>query len=407
MKLAQKREVNVNKYNTMLAITVIGGTLLPGCGRKPGHVSPAPETVPTIVTPDANQRPESTSQQAVPPKPNGTVTSGGRHIFGTKANPWFLAGQSNPTWCLEINEADFGITRKAALEIVDRALESWRVVTRVSVVHRECDANIDLRFTLGNLNEEQSSHLSEAKAVAHEEHIDSAAIAIRTEYDEEKLRGRGFIHVAPAKGPEGLESKDMVRDPWSIMDGALLLVTIQHELGHVFGLQHSQESDGLMGARTIEHLLDAKTHEQLKNNPESEGKFFYWLGLMAPINLIAFPEESNYGKCTDGLCRDVKIVSMNNRLIVEQRETDTASLASKGRAAWRVTNTATLDTYQSGLKPISTIVIGDERKEGILASQATFGGISDKGTVMILNWTAGSQPSLVEFKGKNYTVLLP
>lgn len=407
MNLAEKREVNVNKHNKILTMTVISATLFSGCGRNPGQASKAPDTIQTITVPAAQPRSESSSQQGVPPKPNGTISSGGGHIFGSKVNPWFLPEQSKPTWCLEIDEAAFGTTRKAALETIDRALKSWEVVSRVSMVQRECDAAIDLRFKLGNLTEEAAAQLSTAKTASREDHLDTAAIAIRTHYDEEKLRGRGFIQVAAAKGPEGLEAKGMVRDPWSIMDGALLLVTIQHELGHVFGLQHSQASDGLMGARTIEYLLDAKTHEQLKNNHEEQDRFLYRLGLMAPINLVAFPEETNYEKCKDGQCQDIKIVSMNNRLIVEQREADTASLASKGRAAWRVTNTATLVTYQSGLKPISTISFAGERKEGILASQATYGGISDNGTVMILNWTAGSQPSIVEFKGGHYTVLLP
>jgi hypothetical protein len=248
--------------------------------------------------------------------------------------------------------------------------------------------------------------MSTAKAAAHEDDLESAAIAIRTEYDENKLRGRGFIYVAPAKGPQGLESKGSTIDPWTIFDGGLLMVTIQHELGHVFGLQHTQESNGLMGARTIEYFLDAKTHEKIAKIPGARKAFMDKLAQMNPINLVAFPEEAEFSKCTRHTCDSFKLISMNSKLIVEHWVANVQELNSIGQDAYHLRTSARLDTHQLGQNTISSVHANGKKMPGILASKATFGGVADNDRIMVVNWTAGSTPTIVEFKGTTYEVLL-
>lgn len=407
MTLVTKRTVNMNKLLKISAISVITGFFWTACGKTPVHIGPSTESIQKITSPDIQAKPDAKTPEAVPPpKPNGTVTSGGGHLYGTKANPWFLHGQPTPNWCLEIDEAAFGTSRQAAEEIVVRALVSWETVSHVRMKGRKCDENVDLRILLGTLTEEDSALMSTAKAATHEDDLESAAIAIRTEYNEKKLRGRGFIHVAPAKGPQGLEAKGSVTDPWTIFDGALLLVTIQHELGHVFGLQHTQESEGLMGARTLEYFLDAKTHEKIAKSPGAREAFLEKIAQMNPINLVAFPEQAEFSRCKRAVCDSFKIVSMNNKLIVEHWVANVQELNSMGRDAYTLRTSARLDTHQTGQKTISSVYANGRRMPGILASKATFGGVADNDKIMVVNWTAGETPTIVEFKGTSYDVLL-
>jgi hypothetical protein len=102
---------------------------------------------------------------------------------------------------------------------------------------------------------------------------DSVAVTIQTNYDIDRLRGKGFIYVAPESGPMALAGANVAHRPWSRLNSSLLLLTLHHELGHVFGLQHTPGAEGLMGARTLEHIMDKKSVDGAEANPTLMARF--------------------------------------------------------------------------------------------------------------------------------------
>jgi len=63
-------------------------------------------------------------------------------------------------------------------------------------------------------------------------------ITKRTSYDSAKMKGRGFVYVAPESGSNhpGVKFGSLLR--WSTNEGIALKIILIHELGHVFGLKH-------------------------------------------------------------------------------------------------------------------------------------------------------------------------
>jgi hypothetical protein len=89
----------------------------------------------------------------------------------------------------------------------------------------------DLRFQFGVLSLEQIQNLSGIDR--------KIAMAVRTDYDRVQLRGRGFIYLVAERGPLALDPELMWPTTWSKFDGWTTQLTVVHELGHVFGLSHS------------------------------------------------------------------------------------------------------------------------------------------------------------------------
>tara|TARA_B110001454_G_scaffold158569_1_gene147886 strand:+ start:22010 stop:23209 length:1200 start_codon:yes stop_codon:yes gene_type:complete len=173
----------------------------------------------------------------------GWVVGGGQ-IQSDTDNPWFLNNNKNVRYCIQVDETNFSLKKPQLEMIVERALKFWTrqfaesyyadadfPVGKQVFTYEDCAPSTDLRFQFGVLSLEQLQNLSG---------IDKKiAMAVRTDYDRVHLRGKGFIYLAPERGPLALDPELMWPKTWSEFDGWTTQLTVVHELGHVFGLSHS------------------------------------------------------------------------------------------------------------------------------------------------------------------------
>ncbi|HEX4924167.1 MAG TPA: hypothetical protein VFV50_08775, partial [Bdellovibrionales bacterium] len=120
-----------------------------------------------------------------------------------------------------------------------------------------CTGTEELRFKFGAGTLEPARRAVIPNLRAH------VGIAIRTEYDEVNLRGRGFIYIASDIGNETYDASNSIAQPWK--HEIFLFLTLVHELGHVFGIPHTGPKYSLMSAQFLEMILHKTTAEPMKN----------------------------------------------------------------------------------------------------------------------------------------------
>lgn len=206
----------------------------------------------------------------------GTITSSGGYVYGYQSNPWFLGNVKSVNYCIDMDEENFGPSREEANASIKRAVGLWKTafsapgifpkleVTPTDVLKLgqqefnlvACDdSSVDIHFQLGKLTDRQRATLGKP--------TDYVASAVQTDYDEEQLRGKGFIYVGSEKGELRPESDDLAEDFLSHNANIVLDWILIHELGHVFGLPHQQGSGFPMGKNFCENVVTMKWRSML------------------------------------------------------------------------------------------------------------------------------------------------
>ncbi|OFZ51725.1 MAG: hypothetical protein A2381_18655 [Bdellovibrionales bacterium RIFOXYB1_FULL_37_110] len=192
-------------------------------------------------------------------------TSGGGSILKDSNNPWFLFNTKEVRYCILHDPENFSASDELIKTVITQAVEFWKKdfsenvifdlgqdgygVATQNFVFEECSDNTDIRFQFGVLNPEQKKYLGDPR--------DYIAITVRTNYDRINLKGKGFIYLSSDNGPLKYNTKEKIPNPWSQGDGGVLHKVIAHELGHVFGINHTDTTHtGLMRSDYPQYLIN-------------------------------------------------------------------------------------------------------------------------------------------------------
>jgi len=208
----------------------------------------------------------------------GWVSSGGE-LFKDANNPWFVANTKKVTYCIAIDQESISASPAKIQTLIRKAIGYWKaefgrfdsygntVNPGIAIQDFElvdCRTDPDLRFLFGY----KTLATNEAEYLARGN--EAIGVAVRTEYDEVNLKGRGFIYVASDRGPFQYDRDDeLIPQAWKY--SGLLYRVLVHELGHVFGVPHL--SRGVMAAPFLEYMLKA-TNFQNHLEMDSLGSFF-------------------------------------------------------------------------------------------------------------------------------------
>lgn len=211
----------------------------------------------------------------------GSWSSGGGELIRDSANPWFIRADEDVRYCILLDEKNFGASADRARSNVKKAIDYWQRQFRYAIppsfpdfgllkvgsqrfVETQCDDDVSIAFQFGILNEAQFQYLKDPSRYA--------AVTVRTHYDENSLRAKGFIYVSPANGKLRNFDQSIVQNVWAVNDGHLLYLTLLHELGHVFGIQHMGAFGDLMHGSFVEMILS--TNESARAREYSDPNFF-------------------------------------------------------------------------------------------------------------------------------------
>jgi hypothetical protein len=194
-------------------------------------------------------------------------TSGGGHLRTTEQNPWFVQNTKTISYCIDIDETNFGQTRDVAKSKIQRAIAYWKHQFSISEPYDNggvkvilgsqeftevpCGPQVDVAFKFGVLDGDQEQFLKDPSSIV--------GIAVRTSYDDVQLRGKGFVYVSPEHGRLALRGKDLLANRWNVKGGKLLEFMLIHELGHVFGMPHLGDNYQIMSER----FPDTMVHRDL------------------------------------------------------------------------------------------------------------------------------------------------
>ena len=202
----------------------------------------------------------------------GGWIGGGGELARDNVNPWYIANTKKVTACIDVDREHFHLPegkQDLQKDFVDKALAYWRdempvdpetknplVIGTQTFVFGPCTDDTMLRIQFGVLSPDQRRGMLDSGF--DPTHVVSATM--RTDYDTENLRGKGFIYIAADSGELRPHTPALFPMPWSDDKGMRLLKVLTHEFGHVYGLPHTP-ANGTIG----QELMNAGYPELVVN----------------------------------------------------------------------------------------------------------------------------------------------
>lgn len=204
----------------------------------------------------------------------GWVSSGGE-LFRDAKNPWFVKSVTQVNYCVQVDSKTISASPALVKQIITRALSYWQkefskavpmgqkgYFTIATQTFEEIDCSLgvaDLTFKVGYgaLETEELEYLKDPRKYI--------GVTVRKHYDEETLRGSGFIYISSDLGPQAYYNTNGVLLEQAWKQEQLLYYAVLHELGHVFGLPHT--GSGLMSEVFLDQILTKAIYQVFVNSP--------------------------------------------------------------------------------------------------------------------------------------------
>lgn len=206
----------------------------------------------------------------------GGWVSGGGEILKDSGNPWFIENTKEVKWCVLHNPQHFNRDKKSLINLVNTAIDGWqldikragslvmpggtpKIGTQKFIYQDKCAAETDIRFQFGVLTGKQIEKIGDPTKYL--------ALSRRTSYDQKLLRGKGFFYFSADSGPLKFSGNHIIENPWGIKNGIFLFLALNHELGHLFGVPHSQtfSMHDLMSKGFLSYALSKQYHNRVAN----------------------------------------------------------------------------------------------------------------------------------------------
>lgn len=271
-------------------------------------------------------------------------TSGGGQLIKDGHNPWFMTNTSEIKYCVMIDEQNFGQTTDQVVTAIETAFRFWKrqfqeapetyssvgssagslvgpiVLAQQNIRRVPCSSpnSPDIKFQFGQLDGDQFKDFSDPKQFV--------AAAVRVEYDKVNLRAKGYLYFSPERGPLQLNLTGLIPNPWSSHEGTLLVPVMIHELGHVFGLQHSEGPSGVK-------IMSENFPEELLTLHKASYQAEVWKrlvkdGMIEKIHLFKYFDNESEGLANPMLCAEISPIE-NPQPIVEPTPTPGPKVSNK------------------------------------------------------------------------------
>ncbi|HYX37545.1 MAG TPA: matrixin family metalloprotease [Oligoflexus sp.] len=239
-------------------------------------------------------------------------SSGGGGMFKDANNPWFVQNTDTVRYCIRIDSSQASLSEEQVDRVFRGAVAYWQrefsytnfatadvVISTQTFVRQACPTTtaqpIDLVLQIGYLTAAQKAEIKS--------HASYASLVVRTDYDAVNLRARGFIYVAPEKSLSDIQGYELTENPWSGQNQVLLYWTLVHELGHVFGLQHTGQAPSprnIMSYGFVEYILQKRNWPLLSS----------YIGSMAFFAIHPQPQNAPELICHTQLTQTARTLQM-------------------------------------------------------------------------------------------------